>query len=345
MIALELVEKISRQNLPSITVVTGEDSGQYALLKEKMLAAIDFNPSDLMFSYFDMSEQSYTDAALDLESLPFFADEKIVIFDYFSDMTTAKKSFLDDKELKRFEAYLANPVETTHLVLFAEGKLDGKRRFVKLLKREAQILEASSLKEAELKTYFQKKAHQLGLAFDSGVFDYLVMKSNSDFGALTKNLLFLESYKGRGPITQADIDHAIPKTLQDNVFELTQFVLTGHIDQARDLAKDLCLQGEDEIKLLAIMIGQFRTFLQVKLLWLQQKTETQIVADLSDFLGRKVNPYQVKFAIRDSRPLSQDWLERSLQILIQADYDIKRGLYDKNYLFDLALLRIATLKK
>ena len=32
-------------------------------------------------------------------------------------MTTAKKSYLDEKELKRLENYLESPVETTRLVL------------------------------------------------------------------------------------------------------------------------------------------------------------------------------------------------------------------------------------
>ena len=46
------------------------------------------------------------------------------------------------------------------LVLMSAGKLDGKRRLVKLLKRDAMVLEASPLKDAELRTYFQKQAHQ-----------------------------------------------------------------------------------------------------------------------------------------------------------------------------------------
>ena len=58
-------------------------------------------------------------------------------------------------------------------------------------------------------------------------------------------------------IEEKDIVEAIPKTLQDNIFDLTQFILGKKIDQARDLVRDLTLQGEDEIKLIAVMLGQF----------------------------------------------------------------------------------------
>ena len=94
---METIEKLSKEKLPMITVLAGEDLGQYSQAKEKFLKQIGFDPSDLTYSYFDMSETDYQDAELDLESMPFFADEKVVIFDHFTDMTTAKKSYLDEK--------------------------------------------------------------------------------------------------------------------------------------------------------------------------------------------------------------------------------------------------------
>lgn len=342
MIAMETIEKLNREKLPKITVLAGEDLGQYSQAKEKFLKQIGFDSSDLTYSYFDMSETDYQDAELDLESMPFFSDEKVVIFDHFADMTTAKKSYLDEKALKRLENYLQSPVETTRLVLMASGKLDGKRRLVKLLKRDALVLEANSLKDTELRTYFQKQAHQEGLTFDKGVFEELLVKSSFDFSDIQKNLAFLKGYKTEGNISSQDIAEAIPKSLQDNIFDLTQLLLRGQIQDVRELVHDLRLQGEDEIKLIAVMLGQFRTYLQVKLLSAQGKSEQQIISSLSDYLSRKVNPFQVRYAIRDSRHLSVAFLKTTIKTLVETDYQIKTGTLDKDYLFDLALLKIAS---
>ena len=90
------------------------------------------------------------------------------------------------------------------------------------------------------------------------------------------------------------------------------------------------------------MLGQFRMFTQVKIFADNGRSESQIVSDLSDYLGRKMNPFQVKFALKDARGLSLSFLKRTLTCLIEADYQIKSGLYNKDYLFDLALLKIAT---
>lgn len=338
--AINDIKDLTVHTLPPILVLTGEDVGQFEWLKKDILQKIAYDPSDLNYSYFDMKETSYAVVELDLVSLPFFADEKIVILDHLLDLTTAKKRVLTDEDLKQFESYLEMPSESTKLVIFAEGKLDSKRRLVKLLKREAQIVEAATPKDQDLKRYFASQAQELGLKFVGDALDQLLLKSGYDFGELQKNLALLQAYKEDGQITLEDVEEAVPKTLQDNIFDLTQMILKRQIDQASNLVKDLRLQGEDEIKLIAIMLGQFRLFTQVKILSEEGQPESRIVTSLSDLSGRKINPYQVKFALRDSRRLSLPFLKQAMITLIETDYAIKSGKYDKDYLFDLALLKV-----
>ena len=339
--ALQTIKKISAENLPPILVLSGDDIGQFEWMKEQLFKKVGYDSSDLNYSYFDMKETAYAEVELDLVSLPFFADEKIVILDHFVDVTTAKKRYLTDDELQSFEGYLSAPLETTRLIVIAEGKLDSKRRIVKLLKRDAQLLEATELKEQELRAHFAEEIKSLGLAIDSQAFDQLLIKSGFDFSEIQKNLEFLKNYKGSSSITISDIEEAIPKTLQDNLFDLIQMILKKQIDSARSLVKDLRLQGEDEIKLLAILLSQFRIYTQVKLLKQEGRTESQIVSDLSELTGRKVNPYQVKFALRDSRGISLSYLEQAICLLIDTDFQMKSGTYEKDYLFDLAVLKLA----
>ena len=342
MLAIEESQKLTLSNLPILSLFTGTDQGQFEVMKSQVLKQIGYDSADLNFAYFDMKEVVYKDVELELVSLPFFADEKIVILDHFVDITTAKKRFLTDDELKSFEEYLDNPSLTTKLLIFAEGKLDSKRRLVKLLKRDAKVFDAVEAKEQELRQYFQKWSQKEGLQFANQSFENLLIKSGFQFSEIQKNLLFLQSYKEDSVIEEEDIVNAIPKTLQDNIFDLTQFILTKKMDQARDLVRDLTLQGEDEIKLIAVMLGQFRTFTQVKILAESGQTESQIASSLGSFLGRNPNPYQIKFALRDARGLSLSFLKQAISYLIETDYQIKTGLYEKSFLFEKALLQIAS---
>ena len=77
------------------------------------------------------------------------------------------------------------------------------------------------------------------------------------------------------------------------------------------------------------MLGQFRTFTQVKILSETGQTESQIASSLGTYLGRNPNPYQIKFALRDSRGISMAFLKRAISYLIETDYQIKTGVYEK----------------
>ena len=195
MLAIEESQGLTLENLSALTVFTGDDLGQFEVMKSQVLKQIGYDPADLNFAHFDMKEVAYKDIELELLSLPFFADEKIVILDHFVDITTAKKRYLTDDELKSFEEYLENPSPTSKLVIFAEGKLDSKRRLVKILKRDAKIFEALEPKEQEMRAYFQKWAQEQGLSFDGKSFEQLLIKSGFQFSEIQKNLLFLQSYK------------------------------------------------------------------------------------------------------------------------------------------------------
>ncbi|HEM4750423.1 TPA: DNA polymerase III subunit delta, partial [Streptococcus suis] len=82
MLVIEQIEKLKKEKLELLTVLCGEDIGQYQIAKDLLLRKLDFEPADLSFAYFDMSEADYSQVDLDLVSLPFFSDEKVVILDY-----------------------------------------------------------------------------------------------------------------------------------------------------------------------------------------------------------------------------------------------------------------------
>ena len=340
MLAIEEVEKYHRDNLPPLSLICGDDPGQYEWVKTKFLEQIGYDPADLNNSYYDLREASYEQVELDLVSLPFFADEKVVMIDYFEDLTTSRKRFLSDQELQSFEDYLENPSSSNRLVIFCPGKLDGKRRLVKLLKRDGQVFDCSQVKEAELRTYLSAQADKEGLHFSKEVFDLFLYQSAYQFTSSMQNLALLKAYKGSGQVSQEDVQEALPKSLQDNIFDLSQLILKGSVDAARNLVKDLVLQGEDEVKLLAVLTSQFRTYLQVKSLKERGLSQDGMAQELEFYWGRKVNPYQIKFSLRDADRLSLSYLKAALLSMIQTDYKIKRGQMDKSLALDLLLLEL-----
>lgn len=325
--------EIKRKGLPQILVIFGESRELVGELKNQLLTEVNFEPTDLSQAYYDLTPSNSDLALEDLESLPFFSDSRLVILENLVNLTTAKKNVLDEKQLKRFENFLDDPPETTQLVLILYGKLDSRLKVVKKLKAKAALLEAQELKSQELIQYFSRIS-----PLPKAVLSLIAAKSNDNFSVMKQNIDLVQTYALGREVTLDDVEKVVPKSLQDNIFALTDLIFKGKIDEARDLVHDLTLQGEDLIKILAILTNSYRLYLQVKLFQAKGWQENQQVAFL------KMHPYPVKLANQLVRKLNVKSLKNGLSDLIKLDFDIKTSAADKSYLFDITLIRL-TLKK
>lgn len=327
------LSRLTLATLPQFTVISGENDQVVSELKTQLLSKVAFDASDLSQAYFDLIESDVDIALEELESLPFFGDGMLVVFENLLDLTTQRKSVFSEHQLARFERFLDNPLETTKVILICHGKLDGKRRIVKKLKKMATELEAVELKPNELSKYF---VAQSGL--QPNIVNLIIEKSNANFAIIKQNIELLKTYVDGREITLEDVHQVVPKSLADNIFDLTELILKGKVSEARHLVADLVLQGEDEIKLLSIMTMNFRLYYQIKLLLDKHYTDRQLI----DFL--KINPYRLKFLVGPARAKSKTFLAHALRLLIDTDFKIKSGQGDKKLLLDISLIKLSGLK-
>jgi DNA polymerase-3 subunit delta len=124
-------------------------------------------------------------------------------------------------------------------------------------------------------------------------------------------------------ISKQAVEQLVPKSLEDNVFDLTNYVLQGKTEAALRLYDDLYIQGEETIKINAILISQIRLLLQTAILMKIGYQQGNIAETL------KVHPYRVK----DLAHLYDE--------LIENDYLIKSGRMEKEFLFQLFVLKTA----
>ncbi len=333
MTVFDELSRVSAENLPQFTVISGENDDIISELKIQIFQKVGFDPSDLSQAYFDMTESDPNLALEELESLPFFGDGMLVVLENLWDLTTTKKSVLTEKQLTRLESFLDNPLETTKVIFIFHGKLDGKRRIVKKLKKLAFDLEATDLKLNDLTKYFVTDS-----GLQPNIINLIIEKSNANFSIIRQNIEMVKTYADGRAITPDDVQAAVPKSLSDNIFDLTDLILKSKLVEARALVADLVLQGEDEIKLLAILTTNFRLYFQIKLLLDKHYTDRQLV----EFL--KINPFRLKFLVVPARARSKVFLAQALRQLIDTDFKIKSGQADKKFLLDMALIRLAGIK-
>ena len=98
-------------------------------------------------------------------------------------------------------------------------------------------------------------------------------------------------------------------------------------------------QGEETIKINAILLSQIRLFLQTKFLVKIGYQQANIAETL------KIHPYRVKLAMQEVRKFNEQTLRRLFDELVEMDYEIKSGKIEKELSFQLFVLRTGELLK
>ncbi len=334
------LQKIRKDNLQPCYLVLGTEKFLQNQVRDEILKKIKIdNADDLNFLSFDMEMTSLEEVVAEAETLPFFGDQRLVFVENPYFLTAEKVNNGIEQNTDLFVQYLNNPLESTILVVFAPyEKLDERKKVTKQLKKAAVLIDVKQLSENEVRQYLIHTLENSPVEMDKRAIDLFLRLTDLDLskmmGELQKLLLFGET---TGKITVHDVESLVPKTLEHNIFDMTEYVLSGKTEPALRLYEDLILQGEETIKINAILLAQLRLLLQTKFL---MKIGYQ-QANIADTL--KVHPYRVKLAMQQVKKFREELLIYLFDQLVENDYQIKTGQMDKELLFQLFVLKAGEL--
>lgn len=332
----EELKKVNNGQLAPVYLVLGTeqflaDRFKKALQKQIVLTEDD----ELNAASFDMNEHLLGAAIDEANTIPFFGDKRLVAIENPYFLTGEKKKTTLEHDTTDFMSYLDSPSDSTVLVIYAPyEKLDERKKVVKQLKKVATTIDVKEMAENDVRKYVQQSIKNEGYDITPEAFDLFVHLTDMDLSKimseLNKILLYSSDTK---KITKPMIEALVPKTLEHNIFDMVNYVVAGQAEDALILFRDLLLQGEETIKINAILIGQFRLLLQVKIM--QGAGYQQ--SNMQDVL--KVHPYRLKLAQQQARPFNEETLKRMFIDLVENDYKIKTGALGKELLFELFLLK------
>ncbi|MGL4697334.1 DNA polymerase III subunit delta [Enterococcus larvae] len=333
-----VLKEIREKKIAPIYLVLGTEIYLSELFKTELLSQL-FESGDDEFNVtsYDMEEVSLSVALAEAETLPFFGDHRLVFVENPYFLTSEKKNNGIEHDIKELTDYLEQPSESTILVFHASvEKLDERKKVTKLLKKTAAVVDVSPMDEKALRSYVQQSIQSEGYEIEPKAFDLLLHLSDFQLtkimGELQKLYLFSSDEKR---ILLSTVEALVPKSLEHNVFDLSSEILSGNSGKALQTYEDLLLQGEETIKLSAILLSQIRLLLQIKILSQLGYQQANIAEAL------KVHPYRVKLGLQQSKRFELARLEKIFDELVENDFIVKTGKMDKELLFELFILKIS----
>lgn len=332
------LKKIKHGNHSLIYLIQGTEQYLSEKVKIALMDSILGNDvTDLNFGQFDMREVTIDAALQEAETFPFFGDQRLLFIQNPYFLTGKISSSGPDHDIDYLEQYLLNPPDFTVLVFLAPyEKLDKRKKLTKILLKQAEIINVDPIGEKEIKSFVQTDCKNKQFSIDNLALDELLILTDRNLSKSMKELekLMIFHQEDRH-IELATVRELVPKTLEQNIFELNDLVLNKKVQQSIELYQDLLIQKEDPIKIIALMIGQFRLLLQVKIL----KKKGYQQADIAKIL--KVHPFRVKLALQKERMFEQKTLSKAHHELIDADFLIKSGQANPEMQVELFILKFS----
>lgn len=274
---------------------------------------------------YDMANSSLLDVIEDLESSGLFSSNKVIIMDdcYF---LGANKS-IDDVD--RLEGYIEHYNPNNYLIMLAYmEKPDTRKKIYKLLKTSAEVIEQVKIDDKYLFSYVSDKLKQNDFKMED--INYFIKKIGVNLYNADNELNKLMMYKlDSHIITNEDIEKVTIKSIEEEIFSLTDAVIMRDIKKSLSLLDEFLNKDYEEIQIIMLLASQFRFLFQVKRLLNKGKSETEI----AKILG--VNPYRVKFSVKKLYAYTEDMILDYISKLAKMDHDIKLGLMDKRLALEL----------
>ena len=215
--------------------------------------------------------------------------------------------------------------ETSVLLLTCHTKPDGRLKSTQLLQKCAHIREFSLIppwKTEQIVQRVQQAAQELGVKL-SQKSAYLVAESvGNNTRQLYSELEKLKTFAG-GASKPLDVDAvaSLVRANTQNSLHLAAAIKDGDAAKALAKATELINRNEPALRIVATLIGQFRTWLLVKLMIETGQRDEKAIAQAAEVGNSK----RVYFLQQEVKPLSVQQLVSTLPLLLELEVSLKQG--------------------
>lgn len=263
--------------------------------------------------------------------MPVMSDKRIVVVENPPCLISGKNKDTKDEE-KSLLDYLKNPNLTSCLIFKVAGKIDKRKKIYKEIQKAGQVIDCEGLRRDKMEEWILNYLKQRDVEIDRAALSYLIIVGSEGLQFLTNELEKLILYVQDEKISLEVVQELVAKTSEINVFHLIDNIANQQGKKALDQLHTSLTMGEAPLKLVFLLVRQFRMIIIAKDLLATGFSEKQI----REKLGQA--PFVVTNVIRQGRRFSLNELIASLDSLLETERKLKTsGGLDHELMEDLVL--------
>lgn len=289
-----------------------------ALIKEDTI-----DPNWAQFNYEKINgdkEDNIKQALMEVMTPPFGNGDRLV---WLNDTNICQTC--SDELLSLLKNTLQQMPDTSHLLLTSRKKPDARIKSTKLINQYTKIKEFSPIPIWQTDILIKKveeAAQEKNIKLTPSAIQTLATCIGNDSRLLWQELEKLSIYQGDNPqpITQETVTSLVNVSNQ-NSLQLAQAILSQDTGKAIQLAQELINLNEPALRIVATLVGQFRTWAMVKTVIESGEKDEKTIAQKADIN----NPKRIYFLRKEVNHISAQKLQSTLPILLELELNLKRG--------------------
>ncbi len=264
-----LNEDLKTGSFKQIYLLYGEENYLKKQYKERFVKAMLPEGDTMNYAYYEGKGVEIREVIDLAETLPFFAERRLIVFEN-TGLFKSKASELAD--------YIRVMPDTTCFI-FVETEVDKRGKLYKAVKSKGHIVELPFQDENTLKRWILGNVRREGKQMSDSAAAYLIGKTGTGMENIQKELEKLFCYTlHRDAILPEDIDAVCVTQITNHIFDMVNAVAEKRQRQALELYYDLLALKEPPMRILFLLVRQYRLLFQVKNLMKKGYTRKDIAA-------------------------------------------------------------------
>ncbi|HJA66435.1 MAG TPA: DNA polymerase III subunit delta [Candidatus Mediterraneibacter cottocaccae] len=319
-----LNEDLKTGNFKQIYLLYGEEGYLKKQYKDRFIKAMLPDGDTMNYAYYEGKGVDVKEVIDLAETLPFFAERRLIVFENTGFFKSAGTELAD---------YVKDMPETTYFI-FIENEVDKRSKLYKAVKAKGHIVELSTQDENTLRRWIAGLVKKENKVMSGDTITYFLNRVGTDMENIQRELEKAVCYAiDRNEITKADVDAVCVTQITSHIFEMVDAVADRNQKKALDLYYELLALKEPAMRILFLLIRQYRLLFQVKALAGQGYGRKEIAskAGLHPFVAGKYMDLSKRFKAGELRAVMEEGAE--------IEQSVKTGLLTDTLAVELFIVK------
>ncbi len=282
------------------------------------------------------------------QTVPFIADKRLVVVtnllsrlgdsgrDSGRDEPKQERAPRGSKKalLEGLLGFLPSVPEFCRLVFLEEQLIPEKDAILQAIRKLGGYVKAHRLEEGGVAGWIRARAPRIGCRISPEGVEELAAAVGPNARLLNSEMVKLATYCSDRPISREDVRELVADARKANVFAMVDAVGLRQPEAALRELRKLLSEGDHPLRVMAMVVRQFRLLIQVK--------ELSEAGASPDEIARKAGaPFRgVSNLQRQARNFSFQQLERVYRQLLDYDIQVKTGARDAEAALELLIAEL-----